>query len=159
MRGRSMRDERTGLGGALRLVRCLPVRSRTPQSRLLCYIGDLLLLLSRDHMTGGPASTSPNSPVSNALFDFIVLPVQMGIFCRVKQWSCELPGSSACFSTSVSFCLSAASIFKFSCSSGPPESPPRHSPLPLPYLPNCCHCVNLCSQGATRKKSSFVFSS
>lgn len=117
-----------------------PVRSRTPfpQPWLLCSIGDLLLLLLlvfgglfSCRMTGGPAPT-PNSPVSNTQFGFIVLPAQTEIFCRVKQWSCELPGSSACFSTSVPFCLSVCLLHPFLNSLGP-RTPPTPS---LPNLPS-----------------------
>lgn len=114
-------------------------QSPPPQPRLLCSIGDLLLLLLvfgglfSCRMTGGPAPT-PNSPVSNTQFGFIVLPAQTEIVCRVKQWSCELPGSSACFSTSVPFCLSVCLLHPFLNSLGP--RPPHPTPTPLYPAPS-----------------------
>lgn len=140
-----------------------PVRSRTPppppQPRLL---GDLLLLLLvfgglfSCRMTGGPAPT-PNSPVSNTQFGFIVLPAQTEIFCRVKQWSCELPGSSACFSTSVPFCLSVCLLHPFLNSLGP--HPPRPPKSTQPSLQPAVVTFDLCIRGVISRRNSFVFSS
>lgn len=156
-RGRK-RGKWGALGGALCPVRPPKWGAGPPASQpwLPCSIGDLLLLLFTDRMAGSPASTHPNSPVSNTPFGLIVLPVQMEIFCRVKQWSCELPGSSACFPTSVPFCLSAASRFKFSQLHLPSSLTALRDPPPKPILQLALAMFDLSSQGVT---CTFVFSS
>lgn len=111
------------------------------QPRLLCSIGDLLLLLFTDWTAGGPASTHPNGPVSNAIWSYYAAGTDGNLLQgkAVELWASRLIGLLSHFSFFLSVCLSAGAcfwIFPFLNPHNPPPSLPSLSP---PHL-TTSHC-------------------